>query len=94
MLFLLLVEAEGLLNKSELCIMTNAKKIELTIMISVKNEQGNVQKLVAEIDDVFGEFTHAWYAVRVDAGSTDGTIERVMEPKFPHRWIKLNKNHG
>ena len=60
MLFLLLVEAEGLLNKSELCIMTNAKKIELTIMISVKNEQGNVQKLVAEIDDVFGEFTPAW----------------------------------
>ncbi len=66
----------------------------LSLVIPVKNEEANIVALAAEIDRALAGVTYAWEAVWIDDGSTDKSLIIMRGLKPPHRYLKLDRNHG
>ena len=79
---------------SSACIMK--RPIELSIVVPLFNEVGNVEPLVARVRDAMRS-QPSWELLLVDDGSTDGTAERIDafgndDPRI--RPVHLARNYG
>ena len=71
--------------------------IELSIVVPLYNEEGNVAPLCAEIADVMGEERTSYELLLVDDGSTDATLPEAREAIDGHergRVVELRRNYG
>ena len=77
---------------------TPAPTLDLSILIPVYNEVGNVADLHAELDDALGRLGLTYELIFVDDGSTDGTTTRlraIQEADPDHvRVAFLRRNSG
>ncbi len=71
---------------------------ELSILVPVYNEAGNVVELHHELDQVLREFQHSYELIFVDDGSTDGTaalLRQIQDSDPEHvRVAFLRRNCG
>ncbi len=71
--------------------------MDVSIVIPVLNEEGNVEPLVGEIKSVMKPLGKAYEIIVVDDGSQDRTFENLaaMRKRIPNlRGIRLKKNFG
>lgn len=67
--------------------------MELSLVITVFNEEDNIQPLLNQIDVALSEFDYE--IILVDDGSTDGTLRRIEELKNPRvKLIVFTRNFG
>lgn len=66
---------------------------KISVVITVYNEESNVQPLVKQITEALRDFDYE--IVYVDDGSKDATVHRIKELKDPHiKLVQLRKNYG
>ncbi|SHG21847.1 dolichol-phosphate mannosyltransferase [Desulfacinum infernum DSM 9756] len=73
--------------------------MELSIVIPVFNEEGNVEELAQEVDWALEGSRLTWECLWVDDGSTDGTADKLYiiaarDPKGRHRFLRFERNAG
>lgn len=71
--------------------------LDLSIIIPVLNESGNIVPLGMEVSQVMRRTGRNWECLWVDDGSTDQTIlelEKLTEIEDRHRFIILSRNFG
>lgn len=67
--------------------------MELSLVITVFNEEDNIQPLLKQIDVALFEYDYE--IILVDDGSTDGTLRRIEELKNPRvKLIVFTRNFG
>ena len=70
--------------------------VYLSVVIPVKDEEGNVEPLAAEISLALSHLKGRWECIWVDDGSTDGTLSALKsiarDPR--HIFISLDGNYG
>ncbi len=67
--------------------------LELSVVVTVYNEEDNIRPLVQRISDALEGF--AYEMVYVDDGSTDGTLKELRNVRHPRlKIIELKKNYG
>jgi len=70
---------------------------ELTVVLPVYNEAGNVVPLLAELGDVLGGLGRTAEVIAVDDGSTDDTFGELSAARATHPWlriVRLARNYG
>lgn len=66
---------------------------KISVVITVYNEESNVQPLVKQITEALKAFDYE--ILFVDDGSKDKTVQRINELRDPHiKLIQLRKNYG
>jgi len=71
--------------------------VDLSIVVPIFNEEGNVVPLTEEIRAVLAPRSPSWEMVLVDDGSTDGTaaeLERVAAADPRVRVVRLSRRYG
>lgn len=73
------------------------EEVELSVVLPVYNEEGNLRPLAEEIRDVVDDHYDHWEVVFVDDGSRDGSFETLeslhgADPRF--KALKFRKNFG
>jgi len=71
--------------------------VDLTVVIPVYNEAGNLKELLSELASVLRTVGHSYEIVAVDDGSTDGSYEVLLRLRStePHlRIVRLRRNFG
>ncbi len=68
--------------------------VNLSIIIPVYNESGNVQPLVDEISSVFNTTNWNWEIVFVDDASTDGTWDQIKSAKARNPRIRALRHQN
>lgn len=71
--------------------------VEISIVIPVLNEEGNVEELATRIGNVLGPLRASYEVLFVDDGSTDGTLARIegLHRKDPRiKALSFNRNFG
>ena len=68
--------------------------MEISVVIPVLNEEGNIIKLESEIRQVFSELELNWECIWIDDCSTDGTWLELQKLESPNKGIKLSSNSG
>jgi len=74
-----------------------AKPMDLSIVIPVRNEAGNIAPLVAEIREALDRESLRYEIVYVDDGSTDGTadeLRRLLAAGTPLRVVRHKRSFG
>lgn len=66
----------------------------ISVLIPVKDEEGSIPALAAEISAAFAGAGVAWEALWIDDGSRDGTRAALRALPAPHRFIALGENQG
>jgi len=66
--------------------------INLTIIISAKDEAGNVAELFEKIDLAFSELSIIGELIFIEDGSSDNTWETALNLKNKYSWLNLSKN--
>lgn len=66
---------------------------ELSIIVPVYNEEGNVRKLLEEIHAVFDGQDYQYEVIFIDDGSTDRTRE-ILKSMSGLKYIRLRRNFG
>ena len=77
--------------------MAGEQTVEISVVIPAYNEEPNVAALLERIKDVFEPLERSFEAVFVDDGSTDKTLERLLEHKQSKPWLRviaLDHHHG
>ncbi len=72
-------------------------KLDVSIIIPVKDEVENIVTLASEIDGVMNQLQQSWECIWVDDGSQDGTLielQKLQTINSEHRFIALNRNYG
>jgi len=69
------------------------KKKELSVVVPLYNEEGNVKKLHQKIVEACGKTGKGFEIIFVDDGSSDGTV-RECENLSPLKLVKFRKNFG
>jgi len=72
-------------------------RIDLSIIIPVRDEADNIPSLARELSEVMGEHTWSWECVWVNDGSTDDTqtiLEDLARGDNRHRTIAFESNAG
>ncbi|KAF3363299.1 Undecaprenyl-phosphate 4-deoxy-4-formamido-L-arabinose transferase [Chlamydiales bacterium STE3] len=75
----------------------NFMKPTYSIVIPLKNEEENIQELVAELNPVMEAQQSPWELICVDDGSTDNTLAHLkdLQKSHPHlRILAFEKNYG
>lgn len=70
---------------------------ELSIVIPVFNEEGNIDMLISELIPVISQITHEYEVIFVDDGSKDKTFEKVKDLNTQNpliNGISFSKNFG
>lgn len=73
------------------------QSLDVSLVIPVKDEAGNVAPLAAEIGAAMAPSSWSWECVWVDDGSTDGTgdaVDRICAEDPRHRVVHLPRNLG
>lgn len=71
--------------------------MDISIVIPVFNEQGNIEYLGDEIQDVMNGTLWSWECLWIDDGSSDNTPNELIKlcRRYPqHHYIILDKNYG
>jgi glycosyltransferase involved in cell wall biosynthesis len=71
--------------------------LDLSIIVPLKDEGRNIQRLRNEIDAAAGEVPHSWECVWVDDGSSDNTLselQKINREDHHHHYVALSKNYG
>lgn len=71
--------------------------MEYSVVVPLKNEEGNIQDLVAEIEPVMQALGKPWELIAVDDGSTDKTAAILKELKKSKPYLRIvtfEKNFG
>lgn len=74
-----------------------AYRPKLSLVIPLYNEQGNIKKLLEEIETAMRDYPNDWEVVIVDDGSTDGSNTELNQSAIGRQWlrvIRLSKNFG
>ncbi len=74
-----------------------ARPVDLSVLVPVYNEEGNVRALHAEAVPVLDRLRLAWEMIFVDDGSTDGTHAALAEIRREDarvRVVRLRRNFG
>jgi len=66
----------------------------LSVVIPIKNEEATIAALASEVTAAFAGVAYPWEALWVDDGSTDGSPAILRALPAPHRWLRLDRNHG
>lgn len=75
----------------------NNKKVELSVVIPVYNEEENIQPLVERLFKTISGITSSYEVIFIDDGSVDETVKRIlkMQKKFQNIvLLKLSRNFG
>ena len=78
-------------------VLPNELTLDLTVIIPVYNEEGNVVPLVEELAPVLDGLNKSYEIIFVDDGSTDSTYLRLCEVQSRHskiRLIKFDRNYA
>jgi len=73
------------------------KKVDLSIVIPVYNEEDNIQPLIERLVKAVADITDSYEIIFIDDGSKDETVKRILEmqKKFPGIvLLKLSRNFG
>jgi glycosyltransferase involved in cell wall biosynthesis len=68
-----------------------------SVIVPLKNEEENIEELVAEIVPVMQKLPGSWELICVDDGSTDQTLARLKTLSIAHselRILAFDKNYG
>jgi glycosyltransferase involved in cell wall biosynthesis len=68
--------------------------MNISVIIPVYNESGNIFKLSRELQEVFEQQSILWECIWVDDGSKDDTWKQIQALPKPNRGIKLRVNSG
>src|SRR5438105_3918663 len=71
--------------------------ITYSVIIPLKNEEGNIQELIEELEPIMHSLGSTWELICIDDGSTDGTSDLLMDllTHKPYlRIITFDKNYG
>ncbi len=69
--------------------------IKLSVVVTVYNEEDNVEPLVERIRQALDEQLYAYEIIYVDDGSSDATLERLRAIEFDRlRIIEFKRNYG
>jgi len=67
--------------------------MKISVVVTVYNEEANIQPLVSEITSALKGFDYE--IVYVDDGSRDNTVRNIKAQRDPHiKLVELNKNYG
>ena len=72
-------------------------QLDLSIIIPVKNEQGNISELIVKLINVLRQLNNTYEIIIIDDGSTDGTLHTACVLKMKYkcmRVIELRRNFG
>ena len=74
-----------------------AKKIDISIVIPIKDEQDNILSLAGEVAAAMERESAEWECIWVDDGSSDASLDRLQKlarenPR--HRYISFERNAG
>ncbi len=75
----------------------NSHRIEVSIVIPVKDEAENIEPLAREVSEAMKAKEWSWECIWVDDGSTDrslAALDRVSIEDPRHRYISFEKNAG
>ena len=74
------------------------EKIDISIVIPVRNEADNIVALAGELESVMDrEFFRRWECIWIDDGSSDGSLAKIREIADAnpcHRYISFERNAG
>ncbi len=76
---------------------SEVKKVDLSIVIPVKDEEENIPSLAREVELAMESEVTEWECIWVDDGSSDGSLGQLRElaRKNPrHRYISFEQNAG
>jgi len=73
--------------------MENEEKIDISVVVPVYNEEGNVAELHKKIVNACKSLDKSWEVIFVDDGSTDKTVT-ICEKLTPLTLIEFRKNFG
>lgn len=72
-------------------------EIKYSVVIPLKDEEGNIRDLIEELDPVMKSLDSSWELICVDDGSEDGTLsllKDLAQHKTYMRIISFDKNYG
>lgn len=75
----------------------NKEAVELSIVIPVYNEEGNIQSLAERLEKTIDGLVKSSEIIFVDDGSQDASVNRILEMQKKYkniRLIKLSRNFG
>ncbi|MCL5406061.1 MAG: glycosyltransferase family 2 protein [Deltaproteobacteria bacterium] len=76
---------------------SEVKKIDISMVIPVKDEEDNILSLAREVGSVMEREFAEWECIWVDDGSSDGTLEllqKLARENPRHRYISFEQNGG
>ena len=62
--------------------------LDLSIIAPAHNEQDNIDGLIADVRDAFGQADLTFELIVVDDGSTDATAQRLIAQLAQHDWLR------
>lgn len=71
--------------------------VQFSVVIPLKNEEGNIADLIQELEPVMQSLKEPWELICIDDGSTDRTRDILMELAQQKPYMKLiifDKNYG
>lgn len=71
--------------------------IAYSVVIPMKNEEGNVADLIFELEPVMASLNEPWELICIDDGSTDSTLKILKELAAKHPWMRVvsfARNYG
>jgi len=72
-------------------------RIDISIIVPVKDEEENISILANEINEAMKNVNLSWECIWIDDGSTDTTateLKKLNEKDFRHRFLLLVRNFG
>lgn len=72
-------------------------QLDYSVVIPIKNEEGNVELLLNEVEQSVSPITDNWELIFVDDGSTDNSVKKLkaLKPGRPFlKILSLDRNHG
>jgi glycosyltransferase involved in cell wall biosynthesis len=63
--------------------------LKLSVVIPAYNEEGNVEELLSQFDQVFRNLPYKSEMIFVDDGSTDRTLVKAKDSQGRYKWLKV-----
>jgi dolichol-phosphate mannosyltransferase len=73
------------------------KQIKYSVVIPLKNEEGNISDLIEELEPIMNSFEKSWEAICIDDGSTDRTLDILCQLARNKNYLRIlvfTKNFG
>lgn len=63
--------------------------VKLSMIIPAYNEEGNVEALMAQFNELFKNLPYKAEMIFIDDGSTDRTLARAKDAQMRHNWLRI-----